>query len=136
MVRLVPYLAGWQVRWKTYLTYMRDEHGHPDRDDMKLGDVLAALADPHRRHVVATLARLDAETERTCASFGLPVGKASLTHHFRVLRHAGLIRQVDRGNSRTTKLRRDDLEARFPGLLTIVAAEATLPLTTPTDKFL
>lgn len=101
----------------------RDENGHPDRDDIQLGEVLAALADPHRRFVVATLARLPADTERTCASFNLPVGKASLTHHFRVLRHAGLVRQVDRGNSRTAKLRVDDLEARFPGLLTIVAAD-------------
>jgi DNA-binding transcriptional ArsR family regulator len=101
----------------------RDEHGHPGRDDIKLGEVLAALSDPHRRYVVATLAHLPADTERTCASFNLPVGKASLTHHFRVLRHAGLIRQVDRGNSRTAKLRFDDLEARFPGLLTIIAAE-------------
>ena len=90
---------------------------------MQLGDVLAALADPHRRHVVATLAHLPADTERTCVSFDLPVGKASLTHHFRVLRHAGLIRQVDRGNSRTAKLRSEDLEARFPGLLTIIAAD-------------
>lgn len=104
---------------------MRDEHGHPDRDDMQLGDVLSALADPHRRQVIAALARLPADTERTCASFNLPMSKASLTHHFRVLRHAGLIRQVDRGNSRTTKLRHEDIEARFPGLLTIVATEPT-----------
>ena len=102
---------------------MRDEHGHPDRNDMRLGEVLAALADSHRRRVIATLTRLPANTERTCASFNLPVGKASLTHHFRVLRHAGLIRQVDLGNSRAAKLRHDDIEARFPGLLTIIAAE-------------
>lgn len=101
----------------------RDEHGHPDRDDILLGEVMAALADPHRRYVVATLALLPADTERTCASFNLPVGKASLTHHFRVLRHAGLVRQVDRGNSRTAKLRFEDLESRFPGLLAIVAAD-------------
>jgi DNA-binding transcriptional ArsR family regulator len=90
---------------------------------MELGEVLSALADPHRRHVVATLSRLPDHTERTCVSFNLPVGKASLTHHFRVLRHAGLIRQIDRGNSRTATLRRDDMEARFPGLLAVVATE-------------
>lgn len=102
---------------------MSDEHGHPEREEIQLGDLLSALADPHRRHVVATLVRLPAETERTCASFELPIGKASLTHHFRVLRHAGLIRQVDRGNSRTAMLRRDDVESRFPGLLDIIAGE-------------
>ncbi len=102
---------------------MRDEHGHPDREDMQLGEILSALADAHRRQVVATLTGLPDDTERTCASFNLPIGKASLTHHFRILRQAGLIRQVDRGNSRAAKLRRDDIEARFPGLLAIIAQE-------------
>lgn len=102
---------------------MRDEHGHPENEEIELGDVLSALADPLRRQVVTTLARLPAETERTCASFGLPISKASLTHHFRVLRHAGLIRQIDRGNSRAAVLRRSDIDQRFPGLLALLAAE-------------
>ena len=107
---------------------MIDENGHPICGELRLGDVLAALADPHRRHVVATLARLPDQAERTCASFALPIGKASLTHHFRVLRQAGLIRQVDRGNSRAATLRRDDIEARFPGLLAIVMARGGIGL--------
>lgn len=102
---------------------MPDHDGHPALDEIELGPVLAALADPLRRRVVAELARAPAGTERTCASFRLPVSKASLTHHFRVLREAGLIRQVDRGNSRAACLRRDDIEARFPGLLALVARE-------------
>ena len=103
---------------------MPDSDGHPFAQELELGAVLSAIADPLRRHVVATLALLPDGAERTCASFGFPVSKASLTHHFKVLRHAGLIRQVDRGNSRAATLRRDDLEARFPGLLAIVIAEA------------
>ncbi len=102
---------------------MRDEHGHPECEEIEFGDVLSALADPLRRQVVATLARLPVHTERTCASFNLPVSKASLTHHFRVLRHAGLIRQIDRGNSRAAVLRLVDIDYRFPGLLAILAAE-------------
>jgi DNA-binding transcriptional ArsR family regulator len=102
---------------------MRDEEGHPDLQEIELGAVLAALAEPLRRHVVATLARLPEDSERTCASFGFPVSKASLTHHFKVLRHAGLIRQDDRGNSRAAALRRSDLDSRFPGLLAIIMAE-------------
>ena len=102
---------------------MPDEHGHPELHEIELGAVLSAIADPLRRHVVATLARLPDGAERTCASFGFPVSKASLTHHFKVLRHAGVIQQVDRGNSRAATLRRHDLEARFPGLLTIVMME-------------
>lgn len=110
---------------------MRDEDGHPEYEEIELGEVLSALADPLRRQVVATLARLPEQTERTCASFCLPVSKASLTHHFRVLRHAGLIRQIDRGNSRAAVLRRVDIDRRFPGLLAILASEpdvSTMPL--------
>ena len=102
---------------------MPDADGHPDRDEMQLGAVLSALADPLRRKVVMRLLETAPEAERTCASFCLPVSKASLTHHFRVLRRAGLIRQVDRGNSRAATLRRADIEARFPGLLALVAAD-------------
>jgi DNA-binding transcriptional ArsR family regulator len=101
-----------------------DADGHPERDEMTLGAILLALADPLRRHVVVELAQAPEGTERTCASFGLPVSKASLTHHFRVLREAGLIRQIDRGNNRAAKLRRKDIEARFPGLLALIATEA------------
>jgi DNA-binding transcriptional ArsR family regulator len=104
---------------------MPDLEGHPDRDEMELGAVLSALADPLRRRVVADLIRCPHGRERTCVSFNLPVSKASLTHHFRVLREAGLIRQENRGNSRAATLRREDLDLRFPGLLALVAAETS-----------
>ncbi|KAA2261775.1 helix-turn-helix transcriptional regulator [Solihabitans fulvus] len=102
---------------------MPDEEGHPSRDEIELGRVLAALADPLRRSVIRELAAEPDGTARTCSSFGLPVSKATLTHHFRALREAGLIRQVDRGNSRMATLRRDDVETLFPGLLAILRAE-------------
>lgn len=105
------------------LKNVRDENGHPETPAIDLGEVLSALADPLRRRVVGVLARLPDGTERTCASFNLGVSKASLTHHFRALRYSGLIRQIDRGNSRAAVLRRADIEGRFPGLLTIVALE-------------
>jgi DNA-binding transcriptional ArsR family regulator len=43
-----------------------------------------------------------------------------MTHHFRVLREAGLIRQERVGTAKLTSLRREDLDARFPGLLDAV----------------
>lgn len=100
-----------------------DQEGHPGEDEIALGAVLSALADPLRRRVVMELAQAPAGTERTCASFGLPVSKARLTHHFRALREAGLIRQVNRGNSRAATLRREEIDRRLPGLLDLVAAE-------------
>ncbi len=102
---------------------MPDEEGHPELAEMSLGPVLSALADPLRRKIIRELSLSDEGTERTCASFNLPVSKATLTHHFRVLREAGLIRQINRGNSRAAALRRSDLQTKFPGLLDLLADE-------------
>ncbi|OYN95603.1 ArsR/SmtB family transcription factor [Enemella evansiae] len=100
---------------------MTDAEGHPETAEMELAEVLGALADPLRRRVVTTLIDEPIDTERTCASFELGVSKSTLTHHFRILREAGLVRQVDRGNSRKVRLRRAELEERFPGLLELLA---------------
>jgi DNA-binding transcriptional ArsR family regulator len=95
---------------------------HPAREDLDLASVLHALSDPVRLEIVAGLA--DGE-ERACGSFDVGVTKSTCTHHFRVLREAGLIRQRQQGTMRLNSLRRDDLEARFPGLLgTILKAAA------------
>lgn len=102
---------------------MPDENGHPDVEEMELGAIFAALADPWRRQVVLTLAA-DPDEIRHCSSFELLVTKATRTHHFRVLREAGLIRQVDHGNSRTNRLRLAELGQRFPGLVDLLLAEA------------
>ncbi|UAK23130.1 ArsR/SmtB family transcription factor [Sphingomonas nostoxanthinifaciens] len=95
----------------------------PSVDQIDLGAVLAALADPLRREAVAKLALLPDGAERGCSAFGFPVAKASLTHHFRVLREAGLIHQVDYGNRRASRLRHDDIDGRFPGLLDLLRSE-------------
>ncbi|WP_428424978.1 ArsR/SmtB family transcription factor [Pararhizobium sp.] len=71
----------------------------------------------------AELARAPDGTERTCASFELPVSKSTLTHHFRVMREAGLIQQVDRGNSRAACLCRKDIDSKLPGLLALLVAD-------------
>ncbi|GLU48833.1 ArsR/SmtB family transcription factor [Nocardiopsis ansamitocini] len=88
---------------------------HPPREDIRLAGVLAALADPIRMRVVRELAA--AGTTKSCVAFELPVSKSTCTHHFRVLREAGVIRQSYRGTARMNDLRRDDLDALFPGLL-------------------
>ncbi|GAA1102055.1 ArsR/SmtB family transcription factor [Nocardiopsis composta] len=99
---------------------MPDAEGHPETGEMHLQAVMSALSDPMRYRVVATLAGEPEGAEHTCTWFGLPVSKSTRTHHFRILREAGLICQVDRGNSRTVRLRRADLDARFPGLLDLI----------------
>lgn len=104
---------------------MADESGHPDIGEMELGTILSVLSDPHRRNVVTTLALEDDAIERTCASFDLPVSKSSLTYHFRLLRESGLIWDLDYGNRKGVKLRRVEINQRFPGLLDLLASEVT-----------
>ncbi len=87
---------------------------HPEREGIKLEAVLHALSDPMRLRIVEGLA--DGH-ERACGSFDLPVVKSTCTHHFKVLREAGVIRQRLEGTTRLNSLRREDLEKRFPGLL-------------------
>jgi DNA-binding transcriptional ArsR family regulator len=94
---------------------------HPQRDELELPAVLHALSDPVRLRIVAGLARGD---ERTCGSFELPVTKSTCTHHFRVLREAGVIRQRAEGTTRVNTLRQEDLDARFPGVLDAILEAA------------
>jgi DNA-binding transcriptional ArsR family regulator len=91
--------------------------GHPATDEIELAGVLQALSDPIRLRIVMALA---AGEELSCKSFDLPVVKSTCTHHFRVLREAGVIRQRHEGTSRLNSLRRADLDTRFPGLLEAV----------------
>ena len=92
---------------------------HPTRDAMELSAVMHALSDPARRKVVATLA---VEGERACGTFPLGVTKATASHHFKVLREAGLTMTRVEGAHRFLTLRRGDLDVRFPGLLDAVLA--------------
>lgn len=95
---------------------------HPATEDLDLPTVLHALSDPQRLQIVR---ELSADPEpRSCGGFDVNVSKSTCTHHFRVLREAGLIEQRQLGTSRLNSLRRDDLDARFPGLLDAVLAAA------------
>lgn len=98
------------------------ELAHPARDEIRLEGVLHALSDPVRLRVVRELAA--AESELSCSYFDLPVTKSTSTHHFRVLRESGVIRQVYRGTAKMNGVRRDDLDELFPGLLDSVLTAA------------
>lgn len=93
---------------------------HPDLDDVPLQQVLEALVDPVRRIVVFQLDRKGADM--SCGTFDAPVALSTLTHHFNVLREAGIIRQYYVGTMKMNTLRVDEMEERFPGLLTSVLA--------------
>jgi DNA-binding transcriptional ArsR family regulator len=88
---------------------------HPDREEIRIDAVLHALADPVRLLLVRELARIG--TPVACGTVDLPVSKSTRTHHLRILREAGVTRVIPEGTARLTSLRRDDLDALYPGLL-------------------
>jgi DNA-binding transcriptional ArsR family regulator len=104
------------------ITPATEQIAHPACEELELGAVLHALSDPVRLRIVAELAKGDGEY--TCGSFALPVTKSTCTHHFKVLREAGVIQQRHQGTTRLNRLRRPDLETRFPGLLDTILQAA------------
>ncbi|MDH6447924.1 MULTISPECIES: helix-turn-helix domain-containing protein [unclassified Streptomyces] len=95
---------------------------HPERGEIRLEGVLHALSDPMRLRIVRELAAAGAEL--SCSHFDLPVTKSTTTHHFRVLRESGVIRQIYQGTAKMNGLRREALEDLFPGLLDALLAAA------------
>ncbi|MFB8028940.1 MULTISPECIES: ArsR/SmtB family transcription factor [unclassified Streptomyces] len=94
----------------------------PAVDDLRLEVVLGALSDPLRLGIVRKLLLESERFDHSCGWFGLDRPKSSLTHHFKALREAGVTRQRQYGLERRSHVRVDDLDARFPGLLDLVAA--------------
>jgi len=90
---------------------------HPDKADIHLSSVLYALSDPVRLYIVSEIRRVG---EQTCGEFNVPVVKSTLSHHARTLRETGVVTVRIQGTQRFLSLRADDLESRFPGLLTSV----------------
>ena len=79
--------------------------------------MLQALADPVRLQIVGHLAHVG---EVACGTVPLPVSKSTISHHYKVLREAGIVQVRVEGTRRYHALRREDLDARFPGLLDAV----------------
>lgn len=92
---------------------------HPETADLELAAVMHALSDPIRLQLVACLACDEGEN---CGDLSRDIGlhKSTLSHHYRVLREAGITRTTVVGRTRLMRLRYEDLQARFPGLLEVV----------------
>lgn len=98
---------------------MAARQNEPKKTDLQLTAVLYALSDPTRLEIVRSLAPSE---EIACGYFDIDMPKSSLSHHFRVLRAAGVITSRKEGTALLNKLRRADLEERFPGVLDSVLA--------------
>lgn len=92
---------------------------HPAVDEIELSAVLRTCGEPIRLEMVRVLAA-DGELKsgQVTGAVGLPTSTCS--YHLRLLREAGVTRTRAVGTERYISLRRDDLEARFPGLLDIL----------------
>lgn len=98
---------------------------HPAIDDVALEDVFHALSDPVRLDIVLRLAR---DGEASCSALDCGRPKSSMSHHFRVLRDAGLVHTRSEGVMHLNSLRREELDRRFPGLLqSVVRASKAKP---------
>ncbi|MFP5214087.1 MAG: ArsR/SmtB family transcription factor [Acidobacteriota bacterium] len=97
------------------------EQEQPPREEIVLSRVLHALSDPVRLEIVLKLAGAG---RIACGCFGLDMPKSTLSHHFKVLRISGVLATTREGKEWINSLRREDLEARFPGVLDSVIAAA------------
>ena len=105
-------LMAWCRVVKTY--------NHPAMHEIALTAVMQALSDPCRLAIVREL--LGAKGRAlACNEVRLSISKATRSHHFEVLRAAGMIRTKMEGTKCMTSLRRSELNKHFPGLLKLIA---------------
>lgn len=96
---------------------------HPPIEDVSLEGVLYALADPHRLAIMRRLNGCGGTMNcSTAAPCDLP--KSTLSHHFKLLREAGLIRSERQGTQVINTPRCTEIEQKFPGLLRAILASA------------
>jgi len=93
----------------------------PSIDKLQLEALMGALADPLRLTIVRKLMLESEDYDHSCGWFGFDRPKSSLTHHFKALREAGIIRQRQYGLERRSRVRTEDINQCFPGLLELVA---------------
>lgn len=84
--------------------------------------VLAALQDPVRLEIVRRLR--NAGSALQCAVLYDGINKSTATHHFKILREAGLTERLVIDGLTHQRLRTDELDAAIPGLLESVVGIA------------
>ncbi len=104
-------------------------YAHPDLRDVTLPTVLQALSDPCRIAIVRELLQANGRA-LACNEVRLDICKATRSHHFEVLRAAGIIHTETEGTKCLTSLRRTELNKRFPGLLKLISSCSQMTQTT------
>ena len=89
----------------------------------ELQDVLAAISDPVRLEM---LRRLDPGGEPVaCSLLYDGISKSTASHHFKILREAGVIGHQLIAGKTYQRLRLDDVESAYPGVLSSILAVPT-----------
>jgi DNA-binding transcriptional ArsR family regulator len=98
----------------------------PDVAKIDVVTVLQALADPVRLEIVRQLAGCEqaGPGELSCGQIELPVGKSTASHHLKTLCAAGITSEREEGTRKFIRLRREELDRRFPGLVDSVLGVA------------
>ena len=93
--------------------------------EVTLEGVLYALSDPARLEIVRRL-RTQGCPMNCSAAAPQAIPKSSQSHHYQILREAGLIRSERRGVEVVNTTRCEELGKKFPGLMQSIlsAAEA------------
>jgi DNA-binding transcriptional ArsR family regulator len=103
----------------------------PNLKKMPASSLFDALSDPVRLEIVRNLLREDEVSCGECKVGGVKssaartagkpaLAKSTMSHHFKVLRDAGLITRREVGKVHYLSLRVDEIEARMPGLLDLL----------------
>lgn len=93
---------------------------HPAVSEFVLERIFYALSDPVRLDIVRHLGTV---TEASCGELDGGRPKSTMSHHFRVLRDAGLVMTQSVGTTHLNTLRKADLDSRFPGLMASILAQ-------------
>jgi DNA-binding transcriptional ArsR family regulator len=96
----------------------------PDLAEVELLTVLQALSDPVRLEIVRQLASCEKTSELPCGQIELPVSKSTTSHHLKTLTSAGIVAHREEGTRKYMRLRKAELEQRFPGLIESVLRAA------------
>ena len=97
---------------------------HPSVEHFNLSTVLYALSDPVRLSIIQ---KLSTDGEQTCGVLSAQIAKSTASHHFRVLREAGIIQMRAEGTQFLNSLRIEDLNKKYPGLIQAVISSANMP---------
>jgi DNA-binding transcriptional ArsR family regulator len=97
----------------------REKIHHPPVGSLDLATIMRTLGDPVRLEIVRLLSD---GTPRVCREISDAMGQPASTcsYHLKLLREAGVTHARAEGTLRLVSLRRNDLDARFPGLVDVL----------------